>query len=316
MTSEPEGAEDPERCSICGPPIPLDNGVILRAEHITPEHRAALEALYASLSSADLHWRFFAGSRPPPHFFETWSSIEAEGGFDVGAFVDDGDETILVGEAGYALLASGDGELGMAVGPAYRGWLGPWLLDVLMRHAADRGVPNMQALVLIENSAMLSLAERRGYAVLDHPEWGTVRLTMSTAGSVPSWPALHARPRVLVEADLSRRSTEEALRGAGFDVAICGGPCRQAGRCPVLAGEPCPLVEGADAILVDLPPDDPRTAALISAERLIHPGVRLIAGYARTDDGGWRYRTATEILEDLNDATTDLRPCPDDDGVP
>jgi RimJ/RimL family protein N-acetyltransferase len=316
MTSEPTGAAHPERCSICGPPIELDDGVTLRVEHLAPMHRGALEALYASLSAADLHWRFFAGSRPPPHFFDTWSSIAAKGGFDVGAFVDDGDDTTLVGEAGYALLASGDGELGMAVGPAYRGWLGPWLLDVLMRHAADRGVPNIQALVLVQNRAMMSLAARRGYAVLDHPEWGTVRLTMSTAGAVPSWPGPHDRPRVLVEADRSRRSAEEALRGAGFDVAICGGPCRETGRCPVLAGEPCPLVEGADAVVVDLPPDDPRTAELITAERLIHPGVRLIAGYTRTEDGDWRRRTATEIVDDLNDPTTDLRPCPDEDDVP
>ncbi|MGI9612935.1 MAG: GNAT family N-acetyltransferase [Acidimicrobiales bacterium] len=308
MTCEPGAAEEPAHCPICGPPIELDDEVTLWAGHLGPADRTALEELYASLSRADLHRRFFAGGHPPPRFFDNWSSIATKGGFDVGAFVGDGHQVTLVGEAGYALLPSGDGELGMAVDPAHRGWLGPWLLDQLMRHAADRDVANIQALVLADNRAMLSLAKRRGYAVLDRPEWGTVRITMSTAGAVPSWPGSHPRPRVLVEAERSRPSIEELLRDAGFDVAICGGPCRTSGRCPVLTGEPCPLVDGADAVVVDLPPDDPRTAELVTAERLIHPGVRLIAANARTGDGDWRHRSAAEILDDLNDPTTDLGP--------
>jgi hypothetical protein len=41
----------------------------------------------------------------------------------------------------------------------------------------------------------------------------------------------------------------ETLRGAGYDVELCGGPA--AGPCPVLDELPCPLVDRADALVYD-----------------------------------------------------------------
>jgi RimJ/RimL family protein N-acetyltransferase len=303
MTSS-EPAENDGGCPICGPPIELDGGRTIHLRHSTVEDWQALREFYGRLDRPDLHRRFFTGGVPPPTFFQHWASIGDGGGLGLLVELDEGtgadDDRRLIGEAGYALLASGDGELGIAVEAGHRGWLGPWLLALLLDHAHDRGVPNLQAVVLVDNPAMMRLAERRGFVVLDHLDWGTVRITMSTTGRVPTWPGTHERPRVLIESRRTRSSSEETLRRIGFDVAVCNGPCRSHGSCPVLEGERCPLVEGADAVVVDLPPDDPLTTELIDAERLIHPGVRLIAGYEYTDLG-MRHRTPA----DLADAVTE-----------
>ncbi|MEL7157082.1 MAG: hypothetical protein AAFN30_10830, partial [Actinomycetota bacterium] len=292
-------ADDP--CPICGPPIELDDDTTLRIAHLGAADGPALEQLHQRLSPTDVHRRFFTGAKPPASFFERWASISEQGGLDLGAYLDTEEGSTLVAEAGYALQSDGDGELGITVDTDARGWLGPWLLDLLLRHAADRGVPNMQAVVLGENKAMLAMAAKRGYAVLGHPEWSKIRLTMSTSGHAPSWPRPHPRPRLLIESDRTRWIGEDELRDAGLDVAVCAGACQDTGHCPVLNGEPCPLVEGADAVVIDLPPGDPRFAELVAAERLIHPAVRLIPGYAATTDGTQKRRRATDVLDDLAD---------------
>ncbi len=300
MAAPPRSVGGQHPCLICGPPLVLDEERTLRLEHLTEVDRPALEALYGTLSRRDLQRRFFTSARPPSSFFDQWASVASRGGFDLGAFLDRNSHSTLAGEAGYALLADGDGELGIAVDPASRGWLGPWLLDLLLRHAAERGVPNIQALVLVDNKAMMALAARRRYAVLDHPDWGTVRLTMSTQGTTPSWPRPHPRPRILVESERPRWFAERELREAGFDVAICSGARVSTEYCPVLNGEPCPLVEGADAVIVALPPDDPRTDELITAQRVVHPATRLLAGFTSDLDGTQHRRSGSELLNDLD----------------
>ena len=63
-----------------------------------------------------------------------------------------------------------------------------------------------------------------------------------------------ARLRVLVEsADPALAASSFArFDEAGLDVTLCAGPAEDAGECPVLRGEPCPLAAGADAILFGL----------------------------------------------------------------
>jgi RimJ/RimL family protein N-acetyltransferase len=266
------------RCIVCGDPIELDADRQLYLGHSSAADAAGIEALYQRLSRDDLHRRFFTGGSPPRQFFTRWAAIEEEGGFGlVAVLVTPGGER-LVGEAGYALApgAGADGELGVVVDPGYRGWLGPWLLDRLLAHAHERGVPNLQAILLVENRAMQALVAKRGYATLGHPDWSTVRVTMATAGPVPGWGGDRGRPRVLIETDRSRSVLEEPLQRAGFDIALCNGPCRSGKVCPVLRGERCPLVEGADVVVVDLP-DDQVAAELLRSEQVIHPGVRLVA---------------------------------------
>lgn len=294
-------------CPVCGPPLDLGHGAILTMRHTTPDDAGPLRDLYGHLSRADVHRRFFTGAPPPAAFFEHWAGLSDDEGFGLVAELSDEQGTLLVGEAGYALLGDGetdvygDGELGIAVDPRHRGWLGPWLFGALFDHAAARGVANLQAVVLTSNRSMLALARRKGFAVLGHPDRGVLRLTMSTRGRIPSWPQHHRRARVLVESPRTTWRGEEELREGGYELALCTGGCGSIEACPVLQGRPCPLVDGADVVIVDLAPDDARTLELIEAERLIHPGVRLIEAAQVEPDGSVRHRTPEELLEQLDE---------------
>lgn len=70
-----------------------------------------------------------------------------------------------------------------------------------------------------------------------------------------TWAPRSDKPRVLVEnpdrADLLAHA--DILREAGYDVAICSGPTADSGGracgCPLLEGEGCTLVDGADIVV-------------------------------------------------------------------
>lgn len=62
-------------------------------------------------------------------------------------------------------------------------------------------------------------------------------------------------------------SNFDAFRDAGFDVTVCGGPDAHAGECPVVRGEPCPLMAGADIVLFDLDGDPPRRSEVLAPRR-------------------------------------------------
>lgn len=308
-----EGGKKPlPPCELCGPPIDLARGERLTIRHSHEGDADGLRRLYERLSPTDTRRRFFTGGRPPPHFYEHWAAIESEGGFGLVVEITGDEPGRLVAEAGYGLVAhgGGDGEVGIAIDPDYRGWLGPWLFDRLLAHAHQRGVANMQALVMVENRVMLALAAKRGYAILGHPDWDTIRITMATAGSVPGWSGEHERPRVLIETDRTRWMGEDALDRAGFDIAICAGACRSGTVCPIFRGEPCPLLEGADAVIIDLPDAD-MVRDLLHREQLIHPAVRKIAA-TDPDQIDHRRLDVKQILEELDD----LRPADQDDDQP
>lgn len=67
------------------------------------------------------------------------------------------------------------------------------------------------------------------------------------------WPE---RPRILVEHAYGELELAyaEALRQAGYSVAVCPGP-RQDERCPLVCDTGCPLVDGADLIVSGVGPD-------------------------------------------------------------
>ncbi len=226
----------------------------------------ALQSLYRRLPVDDLRRRFFVGHEPSASTTRTWLAVADRGGVALVAEVVETDGSrLLVAEAGYALLDDGDGELAITVDPGWRGWLGGWLLDVLVRQAADHGVENLHADVLIENRAMLALLRHRGYAAADHPDWNTVRLVISTTGHTPGWPPGHTGRRLLATAPGARWRGEAAAEEAGFDVRTCPGPGGLDRDCPVLRGEACPLLDGVDAVVFDLVPTTREHRALIEA---------------------------------------------------
>lgn len=236
--------------------------------------------LYETLSVVDRHRRFFGAFKPHLEWCQEWADVASRGGFGVIAVVHrDGEADVVAGEAGYAVREDGDGDLAVTVAPDWRGWLGPYLLDILVRHAAAVGLVNLQADVLLENGPMLSLLRRRDPVALGHDS-GIVRLTIGTTGPIASWPPGERRPRVLVEVAGRRWAGEQAADAAGMATAMCAGPAGRSNHgCPVLEGGRCPLADEADAIIVLLDPEDERTAELVKAHRDQSPGTPVLVSH-------------------------------------
>lgn len=237
-----------------------------------------LTALYEGLPDEDLYRRFFQAHVPPRHAIERMTEAEDRGDIGLVAEMDGGDGCrTLVGEVGCARLPDGDGELAIAVTPSARGWIGPFLLALLCDEAAARGIPNLQADVLADNRPMLALAQARGYATMDHSECPSiVRVVFSTSGRVPTWPARHDRPRVVVEAPGARWHAEGATRAAGMDLLVCPGPSAKWSRCPAVTGGRCPLAAAADLVVDAIDPESSEAGRrLLEEHRKLHPDTLL-----------------------------------------
>ena len=286
-------AEEPGRREVR-----LPGGGRLTVRAVGPPDVDGLVALYDGLSDDDRYRRFFSGFRPPRAFFERLAAVADRGGYGVVAVVegarrgaaDEGgaieagaagiEPGRIVGEASYELLPNGDGELGITVAADQRGWLGPFLLDALVEAAAARGVPDLEADVLVTNRRMLALLRSRGDASLGSNDWSMVRLLVGTAGHAPAWPGGSGpdrrpdRRRVLVEVPGGRWHAQAEAEAVGLDVVACPGPTgARRRRCPVLAGRPCPLASAADVVVASNVPDDEDWSRVVSAHDHLHPGV-------------------------------------------
>lgn len=263
MTAEPAADRD----------VLLRDGRRIVVRGARRDDDAGLMALYDTFDDDDRYRRFFGFRHPPPDFFTDLATVGERGGARLVAVLSGPPPASgrIIGEAGYVLLPNGDGELAMTVARGWRGWLGPYLLDALVEHAAAAGVPNLEADVLAVNGPMLAVLRARGSVVMDHEDASVVRLLIGTAGRLPTWPGHHDRPRVLVEGG-SRWHAEDEARAAGLQLLACAGP--QGGRrCPALDGQRCPLAAGADVIVVSPPRDEARWRDLLAAHADVHPGV-------------------------------------------
>jgi hypothetical protein len=83
------------------------------------------------------------------------------------------------------------------------------------------------------------------------------------------------RPRVLIEDDHEALAISDfsLFEQAGLDVAFCSGPGEDPRTCPLLRGEPCPVLARADAVLHGLDPD----LGIAAAIRRQHPGLPVVA---------------------------------------
>lgn len=248
---------------------------------------AAISVLYDGLDDTARYRRFFSGFRPSQAFFERLTAISERGGVGLVAVVrGHGDRPErLVGEAGYELLANGNGELAITVDSSWRGWLGPFLLDVLARAAARRGVPNLEADVLTTNGPMLALLRARGHATMPARDWTVVRGVIGTGTDGPTWPRSRGGPRVLVEGAAGHWHANAGAEAAGMQVLCCSGPTRGRPRCPALDGERCPLAAGADMIVIAPSSTTDDWSALRAAHRDVHPGVPVYVERSRGDLG-------------------------------
>lgn len=267
----------------------MPGGRWLVVRTVSPTDVAGLTELFKGLSEEDLYRRFFQAHVPPSASIEHMAGASERG--DIGLVVElhnpDGTRAI-VGEAACAMLPDGDGELALTVAPSVRGWTGPYLLALLCDEAAERGVPNIEADVLLDNGPMLALARSRGYATMDHSDCpSVVRVVFNTVGRVPTWPTTYDRPRVVVEAPGGRWHAEEAARASGVHVLVCPGPAAPWCRCPAVAGWRCPLVSSADLVIDAIDPETSRLGReLLGAHESLHGGVPLYVERRRVGHAG------------------------------
>jgi hypothetical protein len=252
----------------------LPRGGTLVVRTAVPGDLDGLSALYARLDAESRYRRFFSSYRPNRAFFERMVAAPERGGVELVAEVSDppGEVPRIVAEAGYEMLANGDGELAITVDGAWRGWLGPYLLDALLEAAGAAAVPNLEADILATNGPMLALLRARGHATLPTGDWTTLRAIIGTTGPAPVWPGGQQGLRILVEGAAGDRHTQE-MKAAGLHVIRCPGTTGRRPQCPALVGEPCPLASGADAIIVTHPPDTDAWHAVRTAHPQLHPGV-------------------------------------------
>jgi hypothetical protein len=91
------------------------------------------------------------------------------------------------------------------------------------------------------------------------------------------------RPRILIEDDRPALAISDfsMFERAGFDVAFCSGPGPDEAACPLLRGERCPALSGADAVLHGL---DPRLGVAQAIRRTL-PSTPVVLRQRRLDDG-------------------------------
>ena len=157
------------------------DGPALTVRTVTGADVEGLDALFQGLSTEDRRHRFFGLCHPSRKFLEQMTRAEDEGGYRLVAAVS-GPGGALVAEAGYAILPDGDGEFALTVAPGWQGWrLGRYLLGALVAAAAARGVPNLQADVMVRNARMLAVLRRRGYITLAREELSEMRIAIAAA---------------------------------------------------------------------------------------------------------------------------------------
>ena len=253
--------------------IALQGDHVLTVRTATEADIAGIRALYEDLSAEDSHRRFFSAITVTDALVRTWVERCRDGGLGLVAVVDDGEASRrVVADAGYVLQPNGDGEFALTVAADRRGWLGPYLLDVLVEAAAERGVRNLEADILTENRAMLSLVRRRGYVTDGDTDFLVVHVVIGTEGHGPVWPSKPHGHKLLVEKPGGRWDGRQRALRAGFDVLVCG--FRE--DCPALQGRPCPLADEADAIVVAFPAGDSRGRKLRRAHERLHSGLPIL----------------------------------------
>jgi hypothetical protein len=163
--------------------IRLRDGRTLTVRTVTAADADRLDALFEGLSDEDRYYRFFNFCHPGRKFLEQMTRAEDEGGYHLVAVVS-GPADSIVAEAGYVILPDGDGEFCLTIAASWRGWLGPYLLDALVAAAAARGVPHLQADIMLNNTRMFALLASRGYITLDRDACSVLRVAIGAGKPV------------------------------------------------------------------------------------------------------------------------------------
>jgi hypothetical protein len=239
-----------------------------------PADLDALIRFYDTLPPMGAHNPFPAASRSDP---EPTRGVDRSPGqsdrliavYATGAVVADG---------GWQRTGDGDGELDLVVAPdehLHHDRLAGFLLDALIVSARAAGIRNLRTTILVNNGPMLALLHERHYAALGHEDHTVAHVSVAVGAETPEWAPGHDRPRVLIEGGGLGWIPMGAIRSLDVDVRLCPGPRSPAGPvCPILEGRPCPLVEGADAVICAVAPDRGRDR-LLADHRARQPARRL-----------------------------------------
>lgn len=265
---------------------------------------------YRTLPPEDLRRRFLSTFRPDERFVSAWIDRREQGGAVLVAVerTDDGER--IVADAGYVPSGKDTAELAMTVAADRRGWLGPFLLDVLVEHARDAGIADLTAEILPNNAGMLALLRSRGCALRPGDDPSVLELVIGTSGTTPSWPVDSPRPRVLVEGPASAWPGSRMAARAGLTVLACAGPGHgRSHPCPMLAGRTCPLVEEADAVVLTMAAGSPGAGQLLAAHVDRDTAAPLlVSGFEQQPDADRSSRwTALDPLASVSESLRALR---------
>jgi acyl-CoA synthetase (NDP forming)/GNAT superfamily N-acetyltransferase len=196
-------------------PAPADvllaDGSIAVVRTLRPEDAVALHALHEQVSDEAIRLRFFSVARRPAHAYvdhvlhspDTLALVAERHG-------------VLIGLATAEPMTASQSEVAFLVADDARGLgVGTLLLEHMAALALSRGITALEADVLTENHAMLTVISDAGYASQRNFDLGTVVITLGTAATVESHERADAR-----EFNAEARSLAPLLRPES--VAIVG----------------------------------------------------------------------------------------------
>jgi RimJ/RimL family protein N-acetyltransferase len=156
----------------------LRDGRSATLREIRPDDADAFLAALEQISADALHSRFFSAIRPTQAMVQRAVRIDAQRERALVAVFDDATTATIVG--GGRCITGADGESCEFAVMITDGWRGVGLASGIMRaliaDARRRGLKRMEGYVLMENTSMLGLARRLGFAVLPSDEGPSVKL--------------------------------------------------------------------------------------------------------------------------------------------
>jgi acyl-CoA hydrolase/GNAT superfamily N-acetyltransferase len=143
----------------------MKNGLSVRFRPIKPSDEEAMRRFFYRFSKQSIYRRFFFPVSTMPHDkMQAYVNVDYSSEMSVVALINEPGQEIIIAEARYANdEESGFGDLAFFVDDTYQGLgIGPYLYDLLIRLARERGLRGFKAEVLQENKGMLKVFEKGG----------------------------------------------------------------------------------------------------------------------------------------------------------
>ncbi len=160
-------------------------GVEVFVRPIKPEDAPLLTRLFETLSPTTIFYRFFSPLKTlPPDMLARFTQIDYDRDVCLVALQREGDLEQMLGVA--RLMSDPDGmiaEFAVLVGDAWQGkGIGAALLEKCMDIARERGIRTIWGKVLMENTTMIALGRKLGFAMGRDPETGHYELRIDLQG--------------------------------------------------------------------------------------------------------------------------------------